>query len=308
MSCAASMPPDPLPALAADLRTWVESLVACGDRSTRDPSAYARAAAGLKRMLASWGYTVHREEFSAGGCTCANLHATAAGFDPTRPHWLVGAHHDNAHGTPGADDNLSAVAILLGMARQVAGRPEAAQVRWVAFANEEPPFFHTPEMGSAVCSAACRRRGDDLRGMICLESLGVFASQPGSQAAPADLRQAVVFGQFDDRGDFVALVADERSKGLMESVRGAFAGPPAPPVVGAVMPDLGVSDHWLFWQDRYPALLVTDTAMFRNRHYHQRTDTPEKLDYTTMAAIVDALADWVLRTPPGLNLPPPAGW
>ena len=167
--------------LESALEAHVEILCKTERSTDNCPEGLNRAAKYIGGQFEQFGYGVIRQEFPADGTTCANLKALPSGFGGfDKPYFLIGAHYDSAPGTPGADDNASAVAILFELARLLAERPVAESLRFVAYANEEPPHFCTPTMGSVVHTKACRKRGDNISGMICLESLGVFSNEPGS--------------------------------------------------------------------------------------------------------------------------------
>jgi Zn-dependent M28 family amino/carboxypeptidase len=155
----------------------------------------------------------------------------------------------------------------------------------VLFVNEEPPYFQTAEMGSLVYAEKLRREGTKVSVMLALEMLGCYSDKKGSQQYPP------LFGLlYPDKGNFIAFVGDEGSRKLVRKTVRLFRDSTQFPSEGIAAPgDLeGVawSDHWSFWQKGYPAIMITDTALFRNRYYHTQQDTPEKLDYERMARVV----------------------
>ena len=202
---------------------------------------------------------------------------------------VLGAHYDTVGGSPGANDNGSGVAGLLELARRFAGRPRRRTLRFVAFVNEEPPFFQTAQMGSMVYASAARERGDRIAGMVSLETMGYFSSERGSQQYPAEEMR----GLYPDVGDFVGFVADEGSRELLESAARAFAARTSLPLQPAALPDAlpgtGWSDHWSFWQAGYPAMMVTDTAPWRYPWYHTPHDTPDRIDFDKLGEVVNGL-------------------
>jgi Zn-dependent M28 family amino/carboxypeptidase len=200
---------------------------------------------------------------------------------------VVGAHYDTVPGSPGADDNASGVAALIELAGLLgrAGLP----IRFVAFANEEEPYFMGPDMGSWVSARRSRDRGEPLRAMISLEMLGFYSDRPGSQRYPAPL------GLFyPDRADYIAFVGDWGVFGLVRRCCLKFKSHtsfPAEWLAGpAFIPGVTRSDHWSFRNLGFPALMVTDTAYNRNPHYHRSSDTPDTLDYERMARVTLGLA------------------
>jgi len=196
---------------------------------------------------------------------------------------VVGAHYDTVPGSPGADDNASGVAVLIELARM--GLP----ARFVAFANEEMPYFQTNEMGSLAWAARAQRSGEKITAMIALEMLGHYRNVAGTQTYPPPL------GFFyPDRADFIAFVGDMGSRRLVHRALAAFRQHARFPSEGvaapAGVPGVTWSDHWSFRRHGYPAIMVTDTAFYRYAHYHLPSDTPEKLDYMRMARVTLGLA------------------
>lgn len=215
------------------------------------------------------------QQFRSGGRMVRNIETGSGDI-------LVGAHYDTVPGSPGADDNASGVAVLLELARLV-----PAGVRFVAFANEEAPYFLGPEMGSFVYA---RERAAKLRAMFSLEMLGYYSDAPGSQAYPAPL------GMFyPDRGDFVAFVGDLGARALLRQAIGIFREKASFPSEGlaapSFIPGVAWSDHWSFRKHGFPAIMITDTAFYRYPHYHRASDTPDKLDYERMARVTLGLAE-----------------
>ena len=202
---------------------------------------------------------------------------------------VVGAHYDSVAGSPGANDNASGVAALLEIARMLAAEPMARTVRLVAFANEEPPFFYTEEMGSHIYAARSRERGEQITGMLALETIGYYTDKPASQRYPFPFS---LF--YPHTGNFIGFVGNLSSRRTVHHAIEAFRSSTRFPSEGVAAPGwmMGIhwSDHWSFWEAGYPAIMVTDTALFRYGHYHSGTDTPDKLDYAGMARVTQGLA------------------
>ncbi len=260
-----------------------------GERHYRRPAALAAAAAYVERELAAIGYEVVSQPFAAGGQTFRNLEATLAGAGRAGEVVVVGAHYDAVVGTPGADDNATGTAAVLELARLLRdARPERT-VRFVAFVNEEPPFFLTEHMGSRVYARAAARRGDRVVAMLSLETIGYYADAPGSQRYPPPLGAL-----YPDRGDFIGFVGNVASRALVRRSVAAFRRHARFPSQGVAAPSWvpGVfwSDHDSFWREGYPALMITDTAPFRNPAYHSAADTPERVDHPRMARVVHGVA------------------
>jgi hypothetical protein len=276
-----------LEALQADVWNLCETI---GERNTATPGSLAKASDYLYAQLAQSGWRTSRESFEADGETVCNLVAEHPQTSIGDPLVLVGAHYDSVPGSPGADDNASAVALLLGLARCLGQSPAGAAVRLVAFVNEEPPYFHSDQMGSLVHARGCDARCERLTGMICLESLGIFTEEPNSQSYPVSGLGLA----YPTTGNFVAFVSNIASRQWLRRVTDAFSHHSDFPIQSAALPEIvtGVSfsDHWSFWQSGYPAMMLTDTAPFRNPNYHLPEDTPEKLNYAAMSEILKGLA------------------
>ena len=275
-------------ALAEELRRDVRALTEFGERSARRHDNLQRAAGWIEQELGRAGLTPARQSYEVGGRPYHNLEVEIPG---TRASDLVvvGAHYDSAPGTVGANDNGSGVAALLALARRSgAWRPERT-LRLVFFTNEEPPFFQTADMGSVRYAQHLHASGVGDVAMLSLETMGYYSDEPGSQAYPPAIR-----GFYPDTGHFIAFVGDVSSSELTRRLLGMFREQARFPSEGASLPrslpGVGWSDHWAFWQQGYPAVMVTDTAPFRYPHYHTADDTPDKLDYGRLARVVEGLA------------------
>jgi hypothetical protein len=272
------------------LARHVEALAGTiGRRHVWRPRALEQAGSYVEECLRGLELEVGTQAFEAQGETVRNIEAERRGLSLPEQIVLVGAHYDTVPETPGADDNASGVAALLEMARLLPPGQQARSVRFVAFVNEEPPFFRTAAMGSRVYARRCRERGEDLVAVLVLESVGYYADTPGSQSYPFPFSLL-----YPHTGDFAAFVGNVSSGGLVRRVVGAFRAHATLPSEGGAIPGwipgIGWSDHWAFWREGYPALMVTDTAPFRNPHYHTAEDTPETLDLDRMARLVVGLA------------------
>lgn len=276
-------------AAATRMEAQVRALCGLGPRTYARPGSLEQAAALLTAGLESLGLAVERHTFTVLDREYANLVAEVPGTGRPGEIVLVGAHYDTVRHSPGADDNASGCAALLEMARQLTAAPHPRTLRLVFFVNEEPPFFMTPEQGSMRYARDCRRRGDDIRAMLCLESLGYYKDEPGSQRYPFPLSRF-----YPDRGDFVAFVGNVASRDLTRHMAELFRAACPFPSQGAALPGIfpGVSwsDHRSFWRAGYPAVMATDTVPYRNPHYHQPTDLPETLDYLRLARVARGLA------------------
>ncbi|HEX2344198.1 MAG TPA: M28 family peptidase [Vicinamibacterales bacterium] len=234
-------------------------------------------------------YAVGSQTFNVQRRAVRNVEAEIKGALRPDEIVVVGAHYDSVSGSPGADDNASGVAALIELARAMAATRPARTVRFVGFVNEEPPFFQTRDMGSLRYAASSRERGERIVAMISVESVGYYAEAPGSQRYPFPFN---LF--YPSTGDFIAFVGNVGSRGLLHEALRSFRDHARLPSEGAAAPawieGVGWSDHWAFWQHGYPAIMVTDTALFRYPHYHTALDTPDKLDYPRMTRLVAGLS------------------
>lgn len=236
------------------------------------------------------GYDVNHQTYQVAGKEVSNIEVTLRGTRRPGEIIVVGAHYDTVPGSPGANDNGTGVAALLALAHAFAGDPQERTIRFVAFVNEEVPFFRTDRMGSYVYARAARQRGDNIVAMISLETMGYFTDEPGTQKFP----DGIPPGLYPDRGNFIAFVGNEASAESMTVARDAFRDASDVPVEMLAAPEplmdvAGLSDQWAFWQFDYPGFMITDTAPFRYPHYHLETDTPDQIDFETLTAVVKGI-------------------
>lgn len=264
-----------------------------GPRHPGRPQTMAATAAYIEQQLTAAGCTVTRESFIAAGQPTDNLVVSLPGTRRPADVLILGAHYDSIPLTPGADDNASAVAVLLEVARLLSGWQPPCTVRLAAFACEESPYFHTGEMGSLVHARGCRERGERVLGMLCLEMVGYFEDGPRSQQLPPGIPRWLHW-LFPKRGNFLAAVGNPRSWKLCWKFRRGFKRGSQFPLFSIVLPErireIHLSDHSAFWAYGYPALLLTDTSFLRNPHYHRPSDTPDTLNYERMAEITVGVA------------------
>jgi hypothetical protein len=247
----------------------------------------------IEDALAGSGYAVQRQTFAAGSAEVRNIEVEVTGAARAGEIIIVGAHYDSVIGSPGANDNGSGVAAVLELARRFRGARPARTVRFVLFVDEEPPFYRSEDMGSRHYARRAKARGEDIVAMFSLETVGYYTDAPASQRYPFPL------GFFYPRtGDFIAFVSNLGSRALLREALASFRRHARMPSEGAAAPSFlpGVdwSDHWSFWKEGYPALMVTDTAPYRYPHYHTAQDTPDKVDYDRLARVVTGL-DAMLR-------------
>jgi len=253
------------------------------------PAALAAAEAYIEKQWRAQGHAVAAQRYTVEGWDSANLEISIPGTGRPDEIIVVGAHYDSVQGSPGADDNASAVAALLEISRLLSGIRSARTLRLVAFVNEEPPFFFWGNMGSAVYAKAARQRGDDIRAMFSLEMLGCYSDERNSQRYPPLLRHF-----YPDRGNFIGLVSNLRSRTLLKKTVGAFRRqsdfPAESAALPAWVPGVAWSDQLSFWRQGYRGVMVTDTAFFRYPYYHTALDTPDRLDYARLSDVTAALA------------------
>lgn len=281
--------PEPDPELVSALRGHVRVLAGeIGGRGLGYGTSLDAAAAYIREQWTAQGYEVRAQTFAVGEGEVANLFVRIPGRSPALV--VIGAHYDTCEGNPGADDNGSGVAALLELSRRLAGTEPEFSVHLVAFANEEPPYFKDPStMGSAVYARSLREQGEEVEAMLSLESIGYYSDVPGSQRYPA-----IIAALYPKTGNFVAVVGKNGSRPLIRRVVRALETHGGVPVESIAAPasitGIDWSDHWSFWEQGWSqAVMVTDTATYRNPHYHQMTDRPETLDYRRLGLVTEAL-------------------
>ncbi len=268
--------------LRDELRRDVYALAgAIGERNLGAPEAYAEAATFIHDAFHAAGYAPQRQLLDG----CSNVEAELRGGEEIV---VVGAHYDTVPGSPGADDNASGVAAMLAIARRLSRENSRRTIRFVAFANEEPPHFTTEQMGSWAYAKRCHDRPERVVAMISVEAIGFYCDVPGSQQYPAMLETL-----FPSAANFIAFASNLGSRALLQRCLEVFRRHAAIPAEGGAFPEevpgVAWSDQWSFWQFGYPAVMVTDTALFRNPHYHERSDLPDTLDYERMALVTEGL-------------------
>jgi len=285
----------------AMLATTIGPRPAGEERSLRMAATWIESSLGPSNM----GYKVEKQVYEADGQEFRNLIAELPGGERALEIVVVGAHYDSVPDSPAANDNGTGVAALLAIANAFVGTKHARTLRFVAFVNEEPPFFQTESMGSLVYARHCRERGDNIVAMISLETLGYYTDAPDSQRFPPNLRE-----RYPSTGNFLALVGNTESAGLVDQTARAFRShsdfPLQTAALPASLPGVGFSDHWSFWEVGYPALMATDTAMFRYPDYHLPSDTPDKIAFPAFTSAVKGLAAAIgdLANSPTVPSPP----
>ena len=259
-----------------------------GEHNIYHPAALKAAAEYITGQWQSQGYTVTPQSYSVEGLQCSNLEISCPGNDAGNAYILIGAHYDSVMGSPGANDNGSGVAALLELSRLFTTLQPKTSVRFVAFVNEEPPFFYWKNMGSMIYANQAQQRSDNIRFMISLETIGYYNDHPHSQQYPPLLKYF-----FPDTGDFIAFVSNLSSRRAMRNAVKSFRQGSDFPLQHiatlAMVPGVSWSDHLSFWRKGYKAFMITDTAFYRYSYYHTAQDTADKLTYLPYAKLVNGL-------------------
>lgn len=277
------------------LREHVEWLESMTPRSYEDPVKLGVIAGGIqKRFRAAGAPRTGSRGFQAFGQTYYNV---VAQFGPPpragAPILVVGAHYDSCGDTPGADDNASGVAGLIELTRLMAQYPPPPiAVEIVAYCLEEPPAFGGGNMGSAHHARSLKRNQLNCVGAIVLEMIGCFRDEPGSQHYPDVALSGVALKKiYPDAGNFIGVVGRWDQEELVRAVKTAMQSIDGVPVEAIAAPKFlssaSLSDHRSYWDLDMPAVMITDTAFYRNGNYHQKSDTADTLDYEKMAAVVE---------------------
>ena len=276
------------------LKAHVQKLsVDLSPRDERHRENLDRTADYINGELKSFGATVSEQPFRVEGRSFRNVIAT---FGPeTAERVVVGAHYDVAGPYPGADDNASGVAGLIELGRLLSKQELKTRVELVAFTLEEPPFFRTTGMGSAVHAQSLKKGGVKVRVMFSLEMIGYFSDTPDSQEFPA----AILRLFYPSRGNFIAVVGRTGEGLLVRRVKRTMREASSLPVYSisapSFIPGIDFSDQMNYWDAGYDGVMITDTAFYRNRNYHTENDTVEKLDYTKMAMVVQGVFASVVK-------------
>jgi Zn-dependent M28 family amino/carboxypeptidase len=278
----------------------LESMVRALSNSPRDFSHIEnldRAAALIANELKSAGATVTEQEYRVSSANGAGTYRNVVGTlgPDTTDVIVIGAHYDACGPYPGADDNASGIAGLIELARLLAHATLSTRVELVAYSLEEPPFFRTSNMGSAQHASLLQQNGTKVRAMISLEMIGYFSDDPTSQAYPAPFLRPF----YPSSGNFIAVVGNLRSIGLVRSVKKAMMAGSVLPVYSinapGWIPGIDFSDHLNYWNSGFPAVMVTDTAFYRNKAYHTAHDTPDRLDYNKMAQVIQGVYQAIIN-------------
>lgn len=260
-----------------------------GERNYIFYDALNRAADYIVSEFEGYGYTPQVQSYFIGERVYKNIVAAKIGDSLARETVIIGAHYDSVTGSPGANDNGSGVAALLELARRCSTADTGRTIKFIGFVNEEPPFYLSGDMGSRVYAREARKRKEEIRAMISLETVGYYSEDKNSQSYP------FIFYHFfyPARANFIAVVGNFKSRRLVKRIKDAFRQNSAFGIESAVAPEfvpgVNFSDHDSFWKYGYQACMITDTAFYRYPYYHTAEDTYEKINYTKLAEVVKGL-------------------
>ena len=265
-----------------------------GERNFVKHASLQRSADYISKEFKRLGYTVKEQVYYINKLPFRNIIAVKPAGQDSRVI-IVGAHYDSVIGSPGADDNASGVAGLLLLAELLSVHNLSKTIKFVAFTNEEPPFFTTPDMGSYRYAQALKKKKEDVEVMLCLESIGYYKLEEGSQSYPFGL------GSFyPSRGNYIAVASNLLSAKFLKQIVDTLRKNTKCPVEYLLAPvflapAIAFSDHWSFWKMGYKAVMITDTAFYRTPYYHTSSDTAEKINYEYMAQVIKGLYAVLLK-------------
>lgn len=276
--------------LEGNLKKHIKVLASeIGERNYIQYQNLERASNYIKDELRSYGYQTDEQVYGPQNKPYRNIIVTKTGKDKKEKIIIVCAHYDSVFGSPGADDNASGVAVLLELARLIYKEELNKTVKFIAFTNEEPPLFMSEDMGSLIYAKEAKKKKEKIEGVLCLESLGFYSDKKRSQSYPFGLSPF-----YPDKGNFIAIVTNLSSQNLLRIIVKEFKEVTDFPLEYLVAPiffapAISFSDHWSFWRFGYKAVMITDTAFYRNPYYHTPYDTPEKLNYNYLAKVTKGL-------------------
>ena len=277
--------------LRNELSNIVEMLaVTFGQRSYIHICALNSSADFIEQSLSNAGLSVNRQKYFIRKQAFYNIIGEKKGAIRPEEIVVIGAHYDTVIGTgsPGANDNGSGVAALLALANIFSNKQFECTVRFVGFANEEPPFFQTDQMGSLVYAKSCKVLKENIVAMLAFDTIGYYTDKENSQEYPRPLKYF-----YPSTGNFITFVGNLSSRSLVRKTISSFRNFTEFPSEGATLPSalpgIGWSDHWSFWQVGYKAVMVTDTAPYRYFYYHSSEDTIDKIDFDKMTRVVVGL-------------------
>jgi len=264
-----------------------------GFRNHKNPAVLNQVAAYIKNEFSKYADHVSEQPFMVNGIEYRNI---ICSFDTLHDERIIiGAHYDVCGDQDGADDNASGVVGILELAKLLKGKKLSNRVDLVAYSLEEPPYFESEDMGSYVHAKYLKENNIKVKGIVAFDMIGFFSDQKNSQRFPVNFLKLFYGG----KANFITVVQKfhngkfpnkfKRKMKRHAKVRTkSFKGP-------ASMSSIGLSDHWSYWQFGYSALLISDTSFFRNKNYHERTDTIETLDINRMCRVIESVYNAVLH-------------
>jgi len=260
-----------------------------GSRSVHEYDKLEATREYIVSSLKAFDYIPSLQTYIYCGRKYSNVIASIRGAKLPDETVIIGAHYDTVYGTPGADDNASAVATLLEIARALKGFSPDRTLKLIFFTIEEHPVFRSEDMGSYVYAKDARARNESIKAMISLEMLGYYANEKGGQTFPLPLMSLI----YPSTPNFIAVVGNPSSRSLVAKINNSLRASSRIPVetlsAFSFVPGVDFSDHRSFWKMGYPAVMITDTAFYRNPNYHRETDTIDTLDFDKMSDLLRGL-------------------
>jgi Zn-dependent M28 family amino/carboxypeptidase len=256
-------------------------------RNFRNTTNLESTVAYIQQHFEAAGGIVTIQPFEVSETTYKNVRCHFGNSDG--PKIIIGAHYDSHGNTPGADDNASGVAGLIELAYLLGAHTPEGNFELIAYTLEEPPFFATKYMGSHFHAEAIRDEGERIAGVIILEMIGYFTDAFGSQDYPSLLFKLI----YPNRGNFIAVVGNTDQRAFTKQVKISMTADSDLSVKSinapAGVPGIDFSDHRNYWKFGYDAVMITDTAFYRNKAYHKANDTWDRLDYEKMGQVVQGV-------------------
>lgn len=253
----------------------------------------------IKTIFKKSSDSISVQEYNVDQKTYKNI--TCSFGTENKKRIIIGAHYDVCGDQEGADDNASGVVGLLELSRLLQGKKLEYRIDLIAYTLEEPPYFRTEFMGSYIHAKSLNEAKADIYGMISLEMIGYFKDEEKSQSYPLGILSV----KYGNKGNYITLVKKFGSgafvrkfsksfKSTKSILTKTFSGPPA-------LPGIDFSDHLNYWKFGYDALMITDTSFYRNKNYHQKTDTMDTLDIPRMSKVIDGVYNGLISLKPQLN-------
>jgi Zn-dependent M28 family amino/carboxypeptidase len=263
--------------------------VEIGSRSVHEYDKIEATRDYIISCLKAFGYVPSLQTYTYSGKEYSNVIASRKGAKHPDETVIIGAHYDTVYGTPGADDNASAVATLLEIARALKDFSPDRTLKLIFFVIEEPPVFRSEHMGSYVYAKEAKDRNENIKSMISLEMLGYYTNEKDGQTFPFPMMSLF----YPSTPNFIAVVGDLNSRSLVRKVKNSLTASSSIPVetlsAFSFIPGVDFSDHRSFWKMGYPAVMITDTAFYRNPNYHTEADTIDTLDFNKMSDLLRGL-------------------